>query len=67
MANRTTLLYIRTASALRRGFARDEGAGMVEYALLLALIGIVLIVAVGVFATALDDKYSSIASSVEAA
>jgi len=37
---------------------------MVEYALLIALIGIVLIGAVTLFATTLEAEYESVASSV---
>jgi pilus assembly protein Flp/PilA len=45
----------------------DEGASMVEYALLVILIAIVALVAVQIAGTELSTTFSEIGSSVEAA
>lgn len=37
---------------------------MVEYALLVVLVGVALIVAIGVFAGALNDEFSAISTAV---
>jgi pilus assembly protein Flp/PilA len=42
----------------------EEGASMVEYALLVALIAIVAIVAVGLVGTAVSSKFDTVASSL---
>ena len=44
--------------------ARDNGAAMVEYALLIGLIAVVAIVAVTSFGDALGDKNHGIAGSI---
>ena len=45
----------------------EEGASLVEYALLLALIAIVCFVAIAVLGTSVSHKFSSNASAVTAA
>jgi pilus assembly protein Flp/PilA len=52
---------------VRRFLAREQGASMVEYALLIALIAIVAIGAVTFFGESLSGEFDSIASSVSAA
>lgn len=64
MISRATLLYVRTVTAMRAVADRDEGAGMVEYALLVSLIAMVAIGAVVFFGEALRDKYEAVADSV---
>ncbi|MDK1010985.1 MAG: hypothetical protein QGM48_07905 [Actinomycetota bacterium] len=64
MISRATLLYVRTVTAMRTVADRDEGAGMVEYALLVSLIAMVAIGAVVFFGEALRDKYEAVADSV---
>ena len=64
MISRGTLLYVRTVTAMRAVADRDEGAGMVEYALLVSLIAMVVIGAVVFFGEALRDKYEAVADSV---
>ncbi|MCU0520151.1 MAG: Flp family type IVb pilin [Anaerolineae bacterium] len=44
---------------------REEGQGLVEYALILLFIAIALIVIVTLFGTELSSTYSSITSGVE--
>ena len=44
--------------------SEEEGASMVEYALLVALIAIVAIVAVGLVGTAVSSKFDTVASSL---
>jgi pilus assembly protein Flp/PilA len=52
---------------LQRRLRRDErGASLVEYALLLALIAVVCIVAVSLLGSNLNNSYSKDASSVAA-
>jgi len=65
MKFRATQLYVRTRSAANSCLGSERGAGMVEYALLVALIGIVLIVAVSFFSGALNEEFSSIATVVD--
>ncbi len=67
MTNPTISLYVRTTNAIRGVFEREEGASMVEYALLVALIAMVAFAAVALVGQALDSRYDSIASSVAAA
>jgi len=53
------------AAYLRARFGDSErGAAMVEYALLLALIAVVCIVAVGLIGTKANTKFSTIAGSL---
>jgi pilus assembly protein Flp/PilA len=47
--------------------AGEEGATMVEYALMVALIGAALITVVGTLSTAIGTKFSTIATSVGSA
>ncbi len=56
---------LRLVTAFQSRFVLDEkGAGMVEYALLIALIGILLIVAIGVLTGALGNVFRKTASTV---
>jgi pilus assembly protein Flp/PilA len=64
MMYRTTELYLRARTALRDAFHGDDGASMVEYAMLIALIAMVAFAAVTLVGDALNSKYDSIASSV---
>jgi pilus assembly protein Flp/PilA len=52
-------------SWLQAKFASDEqGASMVEYGLLVALIAVVCIAAVGLIGTRLDTKFDSVGNSL---
>ena len=52
-------------SWLQAKFATDEqGASMVEYGLLVALIAVVCIAAVGLIGTRLDAKFDSVGDSL---
>jgi pilus assembly protein Flp/PilA len=64
MMYRRTELYLRARTALRDAFVRDDGASMVEYAMLIALIAMVAFAAVTLVGDALSSSYDSIASSV---
>ncbi len=49
-------------------FAKDEkGAALVEYALLLALIAVVCIVAIGLLGRSAEDKFTSVAGEISGA
>ena len=48
-------------------FAGEEGATMVEYALLVALIGAALVVTVQGLSTAIGGKFSSVGATITAA
>ena len=50
----------------RLGRRGDRGASLVEYALLVALIAVVCVVAVTYFGTQTGDTFSRVSSSVEA-
>lgn len=43
----------------------EDGAGLVEYVLLLTLIAVVCIVSVAYFGTSVDSRFSKVGSSVE--
>jgi len=56
---------LRLVTAFQSRFVKEEeGAGMVEYALLIALVGIVLIVAIGVLTTAIGDTFTEVSTSI---
>jgi pilus assembly protein Flp/PilA len=55
------LLKLQVRFAARRG---DLGATAVEYGLMVALIAIVIIVAVALLGTRLNDLFGTVASSV---
>ncbi|HEX2577601.1 MAG TPA: Flp family type IVb pilin [Aquihabitans sp.] len=53
------------ASFMRARFGDDErGASLVEYALLVALIAVVCIVAVTFLGTSASDKFSTVGNSI---
>jgi pilus assembly protein Flp/PilA len=57
------LLYLRMRTWLaRRG---ERGASLVEYALLVALIAVVCIVAVSLLGSNASSKFSSVASALQ--
>ncbi|CAN5676247.1 hypothetical protein BH10ACT1_BH10ACT1_14250 [soil metagenome] len=59
--------YNMLASYLRARFGDDErGASLVEYALLVALIAVVCIVAVTFLGTSASSKFSKVGSSINA-
>ena len=59
--------YEILAAYLRARFADDErGASLVEYALLVALIAVVCIVAVSFLGTSAKSKFSTVGSSINA-
>ncbi len=56
---------LHCAPYLRAKFGRDErGASLVEYALLVALIAVVCIVAIAFLGRSASSKFSSVGSSV---
>ena len=60
----TTYEFI--ANYMRARFGDDErGASLVEYALLVALIAVVCIVAVTFLGRSAEDKFNSVGSSIE--
>ncbi len=57
---------LRLWTALQSRFVRDEeGASMVEYALLVALIAIVAIVAIGLVGTRVTGIFSKVADTLQ--
>ena len=57
LSNAYTNLEVRVREFGRKVTTKDEGATMVEYGLLVALIAIVLIVAIGVLSGGLTDIF----------
>ena len=49
---------------MKRLVAGEEGATMVEYALMVALIGAALVVVVGQLGGAISSKFGSVSSSI---
>ncbi|GMQ98771.1 MAG: hypothetical protein BMS9Abin17_1299 [Acidimicrobiia bacterium] len=64
MSYLATNLFFRAKSAVRTRVKTETGAAMVEYAFLVALIAIALIVAVTFLGTELREEYSNIGTSV---
>ena len=64
MARHVTTLHIRFTTMMRRCVAKESGASMVEYVLLVSLIAIALVVAVGFFGNALRNEFNEIGTSV---
>ena len=59
------LIFARLQDArLRVRLGREEGQALVEYALILALISIVAVVALGVIGVNVTDKLNFISSSI---
>jgi pilus assembly protein Flp/PilA len=59
-------LYVDVTERLRSRFSPDErGASLVEYALLVALIAVVCIVAVTLLGNNASSKFSSVGSSLQ--
>lgn len=57
--------FRRVAATVQSRFVRDdEGASLVEYALLVALIAIVAVVAITSFGEALSEEFSTIADEL---
>ena len=58
-------LWNTFATYVRARFGKDErGASLVEYALLVALIAVVCIVAIGFVGTRASEKFSGVASNL---
>ncbi len=64
MSYLATNLFVRAKDTIRTRIKTESGAAMVEYAFLVALIAIALIVAVTFLGTELRQEYSDIAQSV---
>jgi pilus assembly protein Flp/PilA len=61
-----TALYLRVTEAARSRLAsREDGQGMVEYALILVLIAIVVIVILQVVGKQLNNVYSNISNGLD--
>ena len=61
-----TWLYVDVTERFRQLVSRDErGASLVEYALLVALIAVVCIVAVTLLGNNASSKFSSVGSSLQ--
>ena len=59
---------LRVWTAYQSRFVRDDrGASMVEYALLVALIAVVVIAAALFLGSAIGDKFSEVGDTLEAA
>ncbi|MGB5381124.1 MAG: Flp family type IVb pilin [Acidimicrobiia bacterium] len=57
---------LRLVTAFQSRFVKnEEGAGMVEYALLVALIGILLIAAIGLLTGAIDGVFTSASDTLD--
>ena len=60
---RTAALAIRLSTLVRRLTARDEGQGMVEYAVIAMMIGLALLVIVAVIGRQTVNMYSNISNA----
>jgi len=57
-------VYIGIKTFLARHARDDEGASIVEYALLISMIALIALVAVAAFGTSLSNEYSDIATQI---
>lgn len=57
-------VYIKFKNFLETSVGNEDGASIVEYALLVSLIAVVALIAVTAFGGALSTKYSDIADSI---
>ena len=64
MMTRATLLYLQTTNAIRGLFEREKGASMVEYALLVALIAIIVIAALRLLGPIIATVFNNIANNL---
>jgi pilus assembly protein Flp/PilA len=62
MSTRLAVLYLRTRAWMAE---RERGAGLVEYALLVALIAMACILGVAALGTATSHKFSQVGSSLQ--
>jgi pilus assembly protein Flp/PilA len=53
--------------AIKEGLRRENGQGMVEYALILGLVSVVCIVALGLLSGKVQDIFNSISTTLEGA
>ena len=63
MATSLALMWIRMRTALRK--RHERGASLVEYALLVALIAVVCIVAVSLIGGNASNKFSQVGSAIQ--
>jgi pilus assembly protein Flp/PilA len=56
--------FVRLRSALSRAMVSEEGQGLTEYALILALIAVVAIAALHFLSSGVNHELSSVASSL---
>jgi Flp pilus assembly pilin Flp len=60
-----TTISRTVVARVQAAVAREHGASMVEYALLISMIALVAFIAVAAFGDALGDKNSGIAGSIQ--
>jgi pilus assembly protein Flp/PilA len=62
---RRSFHFVRRFVMLRNFFAHEEGQGLVEYALILVLIAIVVIVGLTFLGTTINDTFSEIGTNLD--
>lgn len=67
MMNLTTTISRSVVARIQATLARERGASMVEYALLISMIALVAFIAVAAFGDALGTKNTGIAGSINGA
>jgi pilus assembly protein Flp/PilA len=60
----TLFIFVRLQSILSRALNSEDGQGLTEYALILALIAVVAIVALRFLGSGVDHELSSVGSSL---
>jgi Flp pilus assembly pilin Flp len=66
MADAITALVVRAQNAVYQARNREEGQGLVEYVVLIALIALALFVAIGFFTGKLQKVFSEIGNILDA-
>ncbi len=64
MLNEVMVKVVALTQVLRARFEQEEGQGLVEYALIIALVSVALIAALGVLAGGIDAVFAAIADTL---
>jgi pilus assembly protein Flp/PilA len=65
--NVVTMQYMRAMEFLRSLRDREEGQGLVEYSLIIALVSVALIGALGAFSSAIESVFTTIETTLTGA
>ncbi len=67
MLNEVMVKVVALTEMLRARFEQEEGQGLVEYALIIALVSVALVAALSLMTTALNGVFAGIQAALDAA